>query len=219
MEEIKFQSKWFERCVRDYLEIGDKPITKEKLSTIKYLYITTTNGHEVEFGTGVLPKVFSFDDAGDEWMCRCISDTTRFQKVEEFIKISDWGKIKEVSIKADILKLEKESEADKDSFVDDKLMEEFTKSKKRYYTEESDYEGLEEDEETYDWGILIPEDFSYLPNLEVVRLMGCELEIHSLKFLKALSKLRVLEIGEVRLTDLEGLEKLMGLEKLCIWSN
>ena len=58
-----------------------------------------------------------------------------------------------------------------------------------------------------------------MTGLEVVRLMSCETEIHNLKFLTALSKLRVLEIGEVFLDTVEGLEALIGLEKLCIWSN
>ena len=49
--------------------------------------------------------------------------------------------------------------------------------------------------------------------------MSCQTEIHSLKFLDALSSLRILEIGEVFLNDLDGLENLIGLEKLCIWSN
>lgn len=49
--------------------------------------------------------------------------------------------------------------------------------------------------------------------------MSCQTEIHSLRFLEDLPELRILEIGEVFLNDLEGLEKLIGLEKLCIWSN
>ena len=61
--------------------------------------------------------------------------------------------------------------------------------------------------------------FSHFYNLEVVRLMSCELDIHSLSFLEEYSKLRVLEIGEVDLDDLKGIDKLIGLEKLSIWSN
>lgn len=72
---------------------------------------------------------------------------------------------------------------------------------------------------TYDYGILYPEDFAHLNNLEVVRLMSCETEIHSLAFLEPLSKIRVLEVGQVRLHTLEGLDKIIGLEKLCIWAN
>ena len=80
-------------------------------------------------------------------------------------------------------------------------------------------DGLDEDEVTHDHKLLIPEDFCCLTNLEVLRLMSCQTEIHSLKFLDALSRLRILEIGEVFLNDLDGLENLIGLEKLCIWSN
>ena len=49
--------------------------------------------------------------------------------------------------------------------------------------------------------------------------MSCEIEIHSLAFLKSLPKLRVLEVGEVNLHTLEGLEKFVGLDKLCVWAN
>lgn len=38
MSEIVFKSKWFERCVREYLEIRDGPITQEDLSEIKYFF-------------------------------------------------------------------------------------------------------------------------------------------------------------------------------------
>ena len=71
----------------------------------------------------------------------------------------------------------------------------------------------------YDQDITIQEAAGHLPNLEAVRLMSCETEIHSLAFLNALPRLRVLEIGQVHLNTLEGLDRLIGLEKLCIWSN
>lgn len=67
--------------------------------------------------------------------------------------------------------------------------------------------------------LIIVRIFDDYYNLEVLRLMSCQTEIHSLKFLDALSRLRILEIGEVFLNDLDGLENLIGLEKLCIWSN
>ena len=100
-----------------------------------------------------------------------------------------------------------------------KVMQDFDKYVKRYYPKDSDFDGLIEDEVTCDYGILIPEDFAQLTNLEVLRLRSCQTEIHSLKFLEDLHKLRILEIGEVFLDDFVGLEKLIGLEKLCIWSN
>ncbi|MDE7417581.1 MAG: hypothetical protein K2N44_14980 [Lachnospiraceae bacterium] len=54
---------------------------------------------------------------------------------------------------------------------------------------------------------------------QMMRLMSCETKIHSLVFLKVLPKLWILEVGEVRLDTLDGLEKPAGLEKLCVWSN
>lgn len=253
--ELKFQSRWLERCVRDYLGVGDRPVTAEDVSVIKYLYVSTTNGYMLGFGKGVLPKNFSFSDAGDEWDCRCLSDTARFGNSEAFIDIRDWGDCKEISIKSTLLEDEydneepevdgydhKESEVDghdkEDDLQEDEYgrennegketddadigsegMEAFEGSVRIYVAEDSDFEGLERDEDTYDYGLLIPEDFAHFTNLEVVRLMSCETEIHSLAFLKALSKLRVLEVGEVRLNTLDGLEKLVGLEKLCVWAN
>lgn len=98
-------------------------------------------------------------------------------------------------------------------------MEAFERSVQIFEPVEEDFEGLVRNEETYDYGILTPEDFAGLPNLEAVRLMSCETEIHSLAFLNALPRLRVLEIGQVHLNTLEGLDRLIGLEKLCIWSN
>ena len=38
-------------------------------------------------------------------------------------------------------------------------------------------------------------------------------------FLNELPNLKILEIREVRLTDLEGVEKLVGLDQLTIWTN
>lgn len=214
---ICFKSKWFEKCLRDYLELGaDVPITEEMLASIKYLYVSTTNDYELAFGKEELPVPFKFRNAGDEWNFRCISDTGRFQNVEEFVEIRKRSSNTVLYLKEELLKQEKELQK---ASVDKELMNAFEENIKTYWAEEEDYEGLTEDEDTYDLGMLFSEDFAHLTNLETVRLMSCEIEIHSLKFLETLSKLKVLEIGEVRLHDLDGLDKLIGLDKLCIWSN
>lgn len=231
--EIQFKSRWMERCIRDYLGIVDRAITEEDVSVIKYLYVSTTDSFFLGFGRGVLPEKFRFSDAGDEWSCRCLSDTAKYHRIEEFINTTDWGDCIEISIKRELLeeeayddeeaKFEDEEEPGgeelEDEDVDVHKMEEFESSVKIYETVDSDFEGLVEDEKTYDYGILVPDDFAYFTNLEAVRLMSCEIEIHSLAFLKSLPKLRVLEVGEVNLHTLEGLEKLIGLEKLCVWAN
>jgi len=49
--------------------------------------------------------------------------------------------------------------------------------------------------------------------------MDCCIEIHKIDFLKNLRKLRILELGSVSLESLDGIEELMNLEQLCIWSN
>lgn len=244
--EIQFASRWLERCVRDYLGIADGAVTEEDVSVIKYLYVSTTNGYFLGFGKGVLPDDFMFSDAGDEWNVCCLHNTAKYAAIEEFLDIADWGNCKEISIKEalpedgfddvaygneedlsdDECDAEEASdkerpgdEASDDGDTGSAGMEEFEGSVKIYETQDSDFEGLVQDEETYDYGVLSPDDFSHFTNLEVVRLMSCETEIHSLAFLKALPKLRILEVGEVRLNTLDGLEKLIGLEKLCVWSN
>ena len=103
--------------------------------------------------------------------------------------------------------------------VDTIAMELFEESVKTYWAEQEDYEGLADAEDSIDMGMLEADDFAYLTNLETIRLMSCEVDIHSLKFLESLANLKVLEIGEVRLHGLAGLDKLIGLDKLCIWTN
>lgn len=93
----------------------------------------------------------------------------------------------------------------------------FEESVKKYIPEDEDFEGLVEDEETNDCGILVAEDFMHLRNLEVLRLTDCQQEIHDLSFLRKLTKLRVLELGEVQLSTLEGTERILDMEELCIW--
>ena len=216
---ICFKSKWFEKCLRDYLGLDtDVPITEEMLASIKYLYVSTTNDYELAFGKEELPVPFKFRNAGDEWNFRCISYTGRFQNLEEFVEIRKRSSNTVLCLNDELLKQEKELQKNK-ADLNKELMNDFEENIKTYWAEEEDYEGLTEDEDSYDLGMLFSEDFAYFTNLETVRLMSCEIEIHSLKFLEALSKLKVLEIGEVRLHDLDGLNKLIGLDKLCIWSN
>ena len=84
------------------------------------------------------------------------------------------------------------------------------------FNEQEDYEGLANAEDSIDIGMLVADGFAYLTNLETVRLMSCEVDIHSLKSLESLANLKVLEISEVKF---HGLDKLIGLDKLCIWTN
>ena len=217
--EIQFRSPWLERCIRDYLGIENRPITEDDVRVIKYLRVSTTHEYLLELSREVLPKNFAFSDAGDEWFFCCLSDTAKYGNNEDFIDIKDWSGTKFISIKEELL--EKENSHDQGKVVA-QTMQDFERSVKSYETceaKEQAFEGFVKNNGMYDFdnGLLTPEDFSNFTNLEVVRLMGCEREIHSLAFLKMLPKLRVLEIGEVRLNTLDGLEKFRGLEKLCIW--
>lgn len=237
MSEIKFKSKWFEKCIRDYLQIQEGPITQEQLNVIKYFTIETTHSLAIEFGNEKLPEKFKFMDAGDEWYCCCISDTGQYSDVESFIDIETYGDFTFLRIKEEALEAEEalkeaqaalEDEADhkktaKEIFLEEKeqraAMKAFMSTVKTYWPEEKDYAGIEEDENACNSGMIFPEDFAHLKNVEVLRLKTCEWDVHTLKFLKELPNVKVLEVGEVRLTDLEGIEKLVGLDKLTIWAN
>lgn len=237
MNEIKFKSKWFEKCIRDYLQIQEGPITQEQLNVIKYFTVETTHSLAIAFGSEKLPVKFDFVDAGDEWDCCCISDTGKYGNIESFIDVETYGKFTFLKIKEEALEAEEalkevraalEDEADskktaKEMFQEMKeqkaVMKAFMNNVKEYWPKEEDYAGIEEDENACNSGMIFPEDFEYLKNVEVLRLKTCEWDVHTLKFLKELPKVKILEVGEVRLTDLEGIEKLVGLDKLTIWAN
>lgn len=219
IENINFQSKWFERCIREYLELeNDEQITQEALDTIKYLYVTT-NYYEIGFGKGDLPKRdFGFEDTGEEWYY-CVENPGRFESFEKLIWVDnmdfDTYQMLTLTVRKEIeIICEKEN---KSRDYDEDGMALFAESVKKYMPEDEDFEGLEEDEETCDCGIVAAEDFTCLRNLEVLRLMDCQQEIHDLSFLRRLPKLRVLELGEVQLSTLEGTERILDMEELCIW--
>lgn len=226
ISEIRFQSKWFERCLKDFLGIKDRAITNKDVQEIKYLFVTTTHGYGLSFAKSLPTELFqtcAFCDAGDEWAFECIENTEKYQIVEEFLEcntsnLDDDRKVYTIRLRGDIKRFNYDGTLVAYKLAQ-RVMRDFDKNIKVYGTHKADLEGLDEDEVTHDRKLLIPEDFCCLTNLEVLRLMSCQTEVHSLKFLDALSKLRVLEIGEVSLNNLDGLENLIGLEKLCIWSN
>lgn len=218
-EKIEFQSKWFEHCIRDYLELSfDEPITQEVLDDIKYLYVTT-NYYEIGFGKGNLPKHdFSFDDTGEEWDY-CVQNPGRFESFNKLIRVGDLDyvtyQLLTLTVREEIEALCEEENASRD--YDEEGMALFKESVKKYMPADEDFDNLVKDEEMNDCGILVAEDFIYLRNLEVLRLMDCQREIHDLSFLRKLTKLRVLELGEIQLSTLEGTERILDMEELCIW--
>lgn len=76
--------------MREYLDLGDAPITDTDLAQIRYLRIATAHDHELSLGNASLPKDFYFDDAGDEWNFRSLDDTGRFGSVEKFVDIAEY---------------------------------------------------------------------------------------------------------------------------------
>ncbi len=210
MSEIRFRSKFLERCIKSFLGLDGKSVTSEALAQIKYLRIATTHDHELSLGTGVLPKNFYFDDAGDEWNFHSLDDTGRFKFIEDFIDIAEYyPPNKELKIKDELC-----CEDWNDPCYDEEAMRVFNDSIETFWAEEEDYSFAGENDELF-----FAEDFAYFTNVEVLRLNGCEQDIHNVEFLNTMNRLRVLELGEISLTSMEGTEKLIGLEKLCIWSN
>lgn len=212
---MKFKSKWFEKCLKDFLNIFDREINENDLSDIKYLFVETTNCYQIGFSKETLPNEFEFSNSGDEWYSCCLRNTQKYKSVDEFLNIKNYGEMKFLSLKKDILKKEENFNLAKDIV---KKTKEFEKSIKSYYAKDIDFEGLQKNE-SYEYGIINSNDFVFLKNLEVIRLMSCELEIHSIDFIKEMQNLKVLEIGEVRFKNLDGIEKLNTLDKLCIWAN
>ncbi len=208
--EICFISKFLERCVREYLDLGDAPITDTALAQIRYLRIATTHDHELSLGKASLPKDFYFDDAGDEWNFHSLVDTGRFSSVEEFVDIAEYyPPNKEFSIKDELC-----SDEWDEPVYDEAAMQTFSDSVVTYWAEQEDYDSANDNGE-----LLFAEDIALFTNVEVLRLNGCEQDIHSIAFLKELTALRVLELGELSLHSTDGVERLIGLEKLCIWTN
>lgn len=225
--ELKFQSKWFEQCLRDFLGTGERALTDEDIQKIKYLFVSTTHSYELGFATELLPELFqtcAFQDSGDEWFSECIEHTGRYHAAGDFLEIESASReenrqVFTLRLKKEVPRFESGNVPAARRFAVRKAMQDFDKGVKRYSPQNSDFNGLTENEITGDYGILVPEDFAQLAHLEVLRLMSCQTEIHSLGFLGDLPELRILEIGEVFLNDLKGIEQLIGLEKLCIWSN
>ncbi len=90
MRELHFQSRWFERCLRDYLGIEDRPITEEDVQEIRYLLVSTTHSYELGFAKSLPPELFqtcAFQDSGDEWDCACIENTGQYASIQDFLEI------------------------------------------------------------------------------------------------------------------------------------
>ena len=81
MSGIKFQSRWFERCLKDFLGIRERSITSEDVREIKYLFVSTTHSYELGFAKSLPPELFqtsAFQDSGHEWDCACIENTGQY---------------------------------------------------------------------------------------------------------------------------------------------
>jgi len=210
MTEIKFKSKLFDKYFRKYLNIenDNEPITEDMLQDIKYIGLRTTGSYCIAFGKGTLPEVFEFDECGDEWYYCCMKDTHKFKSYKDFLKINNNDEF----ITLEFIKEPEELDCN------DKNMKEFNSSVKTFRADFKDFKDLERNEYG-DTGFVSSDDFKYFKNAEVIRLMDCEVDIHSIGFINEMSNLKVLEIGQVSLKDHEGLDKLNTLKRLCIWQN
>ena len=200
---VKFASAWFENCVRDYLGITGT-ITQADLDVIKYIFVQDTMGEAMvvffKNANEITVKLAcrAFED--DNWIYFYVKDTSRFASYNDFLECSDYE--------------------DKMLYLKHEVREE-----KRYVTPADDDDAEEYEEahvyETRKVGAktkIYGDDLALFRNLEVLRLNQCEEDIHSLEFLSKMDALRILEIGEVYLHDLKGVERLEKLESLHVWS-
>jgi len=68
-------------------------------------------------------------------------------------------------------------------------MEGFNSTVQKFWAEINEYNNLEGDEYG-NRGFINANDLKYFKNVEVVRLMDCEIDIHSLGFINELPKLK-----------------------------
>lgn len=216
--EINLKSKWLQECLCEFLNKEDKILKEEDLKQIKYMRIGTSHGYQLQLSVKIPPQRFVPSDCGDEYEDCCIYDTKKFNSIDEFIEVRDWGDSYSLSLKDDVL----ENEEDIWDIEFEKISKESSQFEE-HLVDFAPYEGCfikEEYEEDADNETLLnTDDFKYFTELEGLRFMDCCIEIHKIDFLKNLKKLRILEIGSVTLENLDGLEELKNLEELCIWAN
>ncbi|ORX54776.1 hypothetical protein BCR36DRAFT_410583 [Piromyces finnis] len=206
MTEIKFKSKFIDKYFRKYLNIENEPITENMIHDIKYIYVSTTHAYCIAFGKETLPEIFEFNDCGDEWWACCMKDTDKFKSYKDFLKIENYENNSTLKFINDPDEL----------YCSDKDMKKFYDNTKTFWAEDSDYDELKYDDNG-NTGFICSDDLKFFKNAEVVRLMDCEVDIHSIGFINNMPNLKVLEIGRVTLFDHEGIDKLNRLRRLCIW--
>lgn len=215
---INLKSKWLQKCLCDFLNKKDNILTEEDLKKIKYIRIGTSNDYEIQLSVQAPPPIYIPSDCGDEYECCCIYNTKRFNSIDDFIEIEEWGdgyslelKDKALRNQADICDMDFEKITIESNKFEESLVN-FDPYDGCYIKEE-----YEEDAENE--MLLNTDDFNYFTELEALRFMDCCIEINKIDFLKNLNKLRFLELGSVSLESLDGLDKLKNLEELCIWTN
>ena len=216
--EIKLKSKWLQECLCKFFNKKDDMLKEEDLKKIKYIRLGTSNGYELQLSDQAPPEKFAPSDCGDEYECCCIYNAKKFSSIDDFIKVNKWEDGYSLSLRDEVLQNQDyiwNVEFEKISMENSK----FEESLVRFEPYDGIYMKEEYEEDAENKILLNTDDFKYFTELEALRFMDCCIEIHKINFLKNLRKLRILELGSISLESFDGIEELMNLEQLCIWSN
>ena len=225
--------KWIGDAVKKLLQKED--IYESDMEKIKYLRIGDCHfayEYSLEMSTAAPPAPYCGDTCcGDEWSPGVFGPLTgRFIQLyidyakenpfgwtdsetgERTFQLSDfdfWNHYKEEYD-------ESETEEDEEDWEDTEKKQksfEATILHVRYREKASDEDAYEEWFQRTGWGI--QQDIVLFTGLEVLRLYHAKYQ--DLTFLRAMPRLRVLEVADAYFLSLEGIDDLVRLKQLCCW--
>lgn len=232
-KKIEFTQKWIGDAVKKLLQKED--IYESDMEKIKYLRIGDCHfayEYSLEMSTAAPPAPYCGDTCcGDEWSPGVFGPLTgRFIQLyidyakenpfgwtdsetgERTFQLSDfdfWNHYKEEYD-------ESETEEDEEDWEDTEKKQksfEATILHVRYREKASDEDAYEEWFQRTGWGI--QQDIVLFTGLEVLRLYHAKYQ--DLTFLRAMPRLRVLEVADAYFLSLEGIDDLVRLKQLCCW--
>lgn len=232
-KKIEFKQKWIGDAVKKLLQKED--IYESDMEKIKYLRIGDCDfayEYSLEMSTATPPEPYCGDTyRGDEWepgvfgplTGRFIQlyidyakenpfDYTDSETGEHTFQLSNfdfWNHYKE---EYDELESEEDEEDWEDTEKKQKSFE-ATILHVRYREKASDEDAYEEWFQRTGWGI--QQDIVLFTGLEVLRLYHAKYQ--DLTFLRAMPRLRVLEVADAYFLSLEGIDDLVRLKQLCCW--
>ncbi len=232
-KKIEFTQKWIGDAVKKLLQKED--IYESDMEKIKYLRIGDCNfayEYSLEMSTAAPPEPYCGDTCcGDEWASGIYGPMTgRFIQLyigyakenlfdhtdpetgEHTFKLLDRAFWEHYEEEYDELEMEEDEEDWEDTVKKQKSFKK-TILHVRYREEASDEDAYEEWFQRTGWGI--QQDIVLFTGLEVLRLYDAKYQ--DLTFLRAMPRLRVLEVVDTEFLSLEGIDDLMRLKQLCCW--